>query len=64
MKTITTLPTLPWMSGWKTWAAAVGLCALGIYEIALGNTDSGLERIVLAVGLVGIGHKIEKQQEL
>ncbi|ADW18587.1 hypothetical protein Despr_2448 [Desulfobulbus propionicus DSM 2032] len=49
------------MTGWKTWAAAAGLLLLGIVEIANGNLEGGLERIVLGLGLVGLGHKIEKK---
>lgn len=52
---------LPLMGGWKTWAAAVGLAAIGICEIAEGDLETGAGRIAMALGLIGIGHKIEKQ---
>lgn len=52
------------MKGWKTWAGAAliaisaGLGALGYTEIAsLVLTVGG------ALGLVGLGHKIEKAKE-
>lgn len=49
------------MKGWKTWAAALLLIAIGVYEIGMGETESGVGRIAMALGLIGIGHKIEKQ---
>ena len=63
MKTTTTIPSLLPMGGWKTWAAAAGLFAIGVFEIVEGNTESGAGRIVLALGLIGIGAKIEKAAE-
>ena len=60
MKTTTTIPSPLPMGGWKTWAAAAGLFAIGVFEIIEGNTESGAGRVVLAVGLIGLGHKIEK----
>jgi len=49
------------MSGWKTWCAA-GLVALSAVLGFFGYDELG--RIVLefaaAVGLIGVGHKIEK----
>ena len=61
MKTTTTTTPSPLpMGGWKTWASALGLFAIGVFEIIEGNTESGAGRIVLAVGLIGLGHKIEK----
>lgn len=50
------------MSGWKTWAAA-GLSAIyGIvgYFLGMHGADSMAQFVVGALGLVGIGHKIEK----
>lgn len=60
MKTTTNIPFLPWMGGWKTWAAAGLLVFIGVIEIALGEVEQGVGRIALAAGLVGLGHKIEK----
>lgn len=48
------------MKGWKTWAAALGAVALGLYEITEGQVESGVGHIVFGAGLVGLGHKIEK----
>ena len=33
MKTTTTIPSPLPMGGWKTWAAAAGLFAIGVFEI-------------------------------
>jgi hypothetical protein len=63
MKTTTTIPPALPMGGWKTWASALGLFAIGVFEIVEGNTESGAGRIVLALGLIGIGAKIEKAAE-
>ncbi len=48
------------MGGWKTWMAALGAFALGLYEIYEGRTESGIGHLTFAAGMVGIGHKIEK----
>lgn len=48
------------MKGWKTWAAAVGLVIMGVVELANGDTEGGLTCLVSALGLIGIGHKVEK----
>ena len=48
------------MKGWKTWLAAIGTGALGVYEIKAGNTEGGIMKILGALALVGIGHKVEK----
>jgi hypothetical protein len=49
------------MGGWKTWTGAVGLVLMGISAILDGNPDAGIMRIVEALALVGIGHKLEKK---
>lgn len=48
------------LNGWKTYLAAVGMAALGIVAIAQGDIPSGVQQLVAALALVGIGHKIEK----
>jgi len=48
------------MTGWKTWASALGAIALGIYEITEGRVEDGIGHIAVGFGLIGIGHKIEK----
>lgn len=57
------------MGGWKTWAAAGGSCLLGLAMIgmALMATELkevlfglGLQAILFGFGLVGLGHKVEK----
>jgi len=49
------------MRGWKTWVAALGAIALGIYEIFNGQAEAGVGHIVFGGGLIGLGHKIEKK---
>lgn len=48
------------MSGWKTWLAVIATAALGVVSIANGDTDTGIQQIVVAFGMLGLGHKIEK----
>ena len=48
------------MKGWKTWLAAGCTAGLGVVSILNGDTAAGLQQIVLALGMVGLGHKIEK----
>jgi len=50
------------MTGWKTKAAAllsIGYGALGLL-LGLHDTAAGVQFIVQGIGLLGIGHKIEK----
>lgn len=51
------------MKGWKTWAAAAGLVVLAIVDISNGDYEAAMTKIASAGGLVGIGHKIEKNQQ-
>jgi hypothetical protein len=46
--------------GWKTWLAIAGLVALAVVDAINGNIETALEKIGLALGLLGLGHKIEK----
>jgi len=49
------------MKGWKTWFAVAVSAITGIYRIVVeGDLHGGITMIVAAIGLVGIGHKIEK----
>lgn len=49
------------MTGYKTWLAVVGMVALGVLDIVNGVPEAGVTKIVGALALVGIGHKIEKK---
>ena len=51
---------MPVMKGWITWIAALGTAILGIVDIISGNTEAGVQKLVAAIALVGIGRKIEK----
>ena len=48
------------MGGWKTWLAAIGTAALGVVEIVDGNVEAGITKLVAAVGLIGLGNKLDK----
>lgn len=48
------------MKGWKTWVGAIGMAIVGIYEISEGQVESGVGKIALGLGLIGVGHKVEK----
>lgn len=48
------------MKGWKTWLAVACTAGLGIVSIANGDTAYGLQQLTLALGMLGLGHKIEK----
>lgn len=48
------------MKGWKTWLAAGGLCGLGVFLMLKQREDLGMVCIFNGLGLVGIGHKVEK----
>lgn len=48
------------MHGWKTWVAVIATALYGVYEIIDGNAEQGIQKILAALALLGIGHKIEK----
>lgn len=48
------------MKGWKTWVAAGCMAAMGIVSIFDGNIEAGVQQLVGALAMVGLGHKIEK----
>ena len=51
------------MKGWKTWAATVGLVILAVVDISNGDYEAAMTKLASAGGLVGLGHKIEKNQQ-
>lgn len=60
------------MGGWKVWAAALGLAATGLGMVISGllaevidaeKIKEGVLMIIAAVGMIGIGHKIEKVKQ-
>ncbi len=55
------------MSGWKTWAAGLSGILSGAAMIVMaltgeggGSVSEGIALIVAGLGILGIGHKIEK----
>jgi hypothetical protein len=48
------------MKGWKTWLAVGCTAVLGTLNIVNGDTAGGLQQPTLALGMFGLGHKIEK----
>ncbi len=55
------------MTGWKTWAAGIGMILTGAGMVAAalsGNADismaAGIETMLLGLAALGIGHKIDK----
>ena len=51
------------MKGWKTWVGAAGMAIVGIYEISEGQVELGVSKIALALGMIGLGHKVEKNAQ-
>lgn len=48
------------MQGWKTWLAVLGFWIIGIVYFIQGATEEGVKYILTGIGVLGIGHKIEK----
>jgi hypothetical protein len=48
------------MKGWKTYVAAACLAGLGVVAIANGEVENGVQQLVAAGALVGLGHKLDK----
>lgn len=48
------------MTGWKTWLAAACMAGLGVVSVVSGDTAGGVQQVIAALALVGVGHKIEK----
>lgn len=57
------------MSGWKTWAAGIGMILFGLGMVGKGiaadpvsqdDIKAGAESVLAGLAILGIGHKIEK----
>ena len=54
------------MKGWKTWLSVVlylGLAGFGTYTGSL-SPEVSIGFVTTAIGLIGVGHKIEKESTL
>ena len=51
------------MGGYKTWMAVLGMVILGVLDIINGQSETGITKIVAALGMLGIGAKIEKSKK-
>ena len=53
------------MKGWKTWLAGIGSILWGVIGIVTGTHDLevGIGFITGGLGIIGIGHKLEKMNE-
>jgi len=48
------------MKGWITWLAAACTAGLGLVSVVNGDTETGLQQLAFAGGMIGLGRKIEK----
>ena len=55
------------MSGWKTWAAGIGMILAGIAQGLMsisgqgeGDITSAIQTVTAGLAVIGIGHKIDK----
>ena len=50
------------MGGWKTWTAAILSIGYGVggFMAGMHGPDTMMQGVVTGLGLIGIGHKIEK----
>ena len=48
------------MQGWKTWLSGIGAIVYGVILIIGGHAEQGVTLILSGLGIIGIGHKIEK----
>ena len=51
------------MGGYKTWIAVAGAILLGIYRLMEGEVQEAMTLFTFALGLLGIGSKIEKNKK-
>ena len=51
---------LPFLDGYKTIVAAVGLVALGVYQLSQGQLELGFQSLMAGLAALGLRHAIEK----
>ena len=51
---------LNFLEGSKTNIAAIGLIALGIYELTQGQLEKGIQDVMAGIGLIGLRHAVAK----
>ena len=49
------------LTGFKTYIAAIGSIAFGVYQITEGNIDEGVKLIIAGFGAFGFRAALEKQ---
>ena len=53
---------MTFLSGFKSYIAAIGLIGLAVYQASVGQWDLMFQSILGAIGLFGIRHAIAKQE--
>ena len=48
------------LNGKKAYIGAIGLMALGVYELTQGQLEKGLQDIMAGFGLLGLRHAVAK----
>lgn len=51
------------MKGYKTWLAVLGSFSLSAFSFISGDNKEGLNYLILGLGFLGIGSKIDKGKE-
>ena len=51
------------MGGWKTWTAAIAIALFAVVDAGNGDYDAAGTKLAASLGLLGLGHKIEKAQD-
>jgi hypothetical protein len=49
--------------GWKGYVGGIGAILLGIYLVLNGNFESGASLVFLGLGILGIRHKLDYENE-
>jgi len=50
------------MKGWKTLTGGLGFIFVGVYNFVNGDTSTGLQNILTGLAILGLGHKLDKNQ--
>lgn len=49
--------------GWKGYLGAIGLIAIGLYLVSIGEKIAGAQAIFTGLGILGIRHKQSYEEE-